>query len=38
LNQLKASQTEEMAAVHHFADEIVSFSAVKEFLEKQRLI
>ena len=37
LNQLKASQAEELAAVEHFADEIVSFSAVREFLEKMRL-
>jgi len=37
LNQLKASQAEEVAAVEHFADEIVSFSAVRDFLEKIRL-
>ena len=37
LNQLKADQSEEVAAIEHFADEIVSFSAVREFLEKLRL-
>lgn len=37
LTQLKASQDEEVAAVEHFTDEIVSFSAVREFLEKLRL-
>ncbi len=37
LNQLKASKDEEMAALEHFAEEIVSFSAVKQFLEKLRM-
>ena len=37
LNQLKADQKEENAALRHFADEIVSFSAVREFLEQMRL-
>lgn len=37
LNQLKASQKEELAAVDYFANRIVSFSAVREFLEKLRL-
>jgi len=37
LNQLKASKAEEVAALDHFADEIVSFSAVREFLNKMRL-
>jgi hydroxymethylglutaryl-CoA reductase len=37
LNQLKASKDEEVAALEHFADELVSFSAVREFLNKLRL-
>jgi len=37
LNQLKASQDEEQAAVNHFANQIVSFSAVREYLEKLRI-
>jgi len=37
LNQLKATQKEEIAALEHFKEEIVSFSAVREFLEKFRL-
>lgn len=37
LNQLKASKDEEIAAIEHFANEIVSFSAVREFIEKLRL-
>ncbi len=37
LNQLKANQKEELAAVDHFTNELVSFSAVREFLEKMRL-
>ena len=37
LNQLKVTKDEEVAALEHFADEIVSFSAVREFLEKMRL-
>ncbi|MBT8229420.1 MAG: hydroxymethylglutaryl-CoA reductase, partial [Bacteroidia bacterium] len=37
LNQLKATQKEELAAIDHFTNQIVSFSAVREFLEKIRL-
>ena len=37
LNQLKATKDEEVAALDHFADEVVSFSAVREFLKKWRL-
>ena len=37
LNQLKANEQEEKAAVEHFKDEIVSYRAVKDFLEQQRL-
>lgn len=37
LNQLKATQTEETAALAHFSEQVVSFSAVREFLEKMRL-
>ena len=37
LNQLKASAIEEIAAIEHFEEEVVSFSAVREFLEKLRL-
>ena len=37
LNQLKADQKEELAAIDHFTNEIVSFSAVREFLDKLRL-
>jgi len=37
LNQLKANQSEEVAAMEHFSEEIVSFSAVREFIEKLRL-
>lgn len=37
LNQLKADQSEEVAAMEHFSEEIVSFSAVREFIEKMRL-
>ena len=37
LNQLKATKDEEIAAINHFADEIVSFSAVRQFLDKLRL-
>jgi len=37
LNQLKANKEEESAAVTHFADQIVSFSAVREFIEKFRI-
>lgn len=37
LTQLKASKDEEVAALEHFSEEIVSFSAVREFLEKLRL-
>ncbi|MBT8234368.1 MAG: hydroxymethylglutaryl-CoA reductase, degradative [Saprospiraceae bacterium] len=37
LNQLKANQSEQLAAIEHFSEEIVSFSAVKSFLEKIRL-
>lgn len=37
LNQLKANKAEELAAIEHFADEIVSFSAVRAYLEKLRL-
>ena len=37
LNQLKATKDEEVSAIEHFADEIVSFSAVREYLEKLRL-
>jgi len=33
LAQLKATKDEELAAIEHFADEIVSFSAVKEYLK-----
>lgn len=36
LNQLKATKDEEVAAIEHFANEIVSFSAVREYLEKLR--
>ena len=37
LKQLKANDQEENAAVKHFREEIVSFRAVKEFLESLRL-
>ena len=37
LNQLKATKDEEVSAIEHFAEEIVSFSAVREYLEKLRL-
>ena len=37
LNQLKASKQEELSAIEHFAEEIVSFSAVRDYLEKLRL-
>jgi len=37
LNQLKANPTEEVAAIEHFEEEVVSFSAVREFLKKLRL-
>jgi len=37
LNQLKATQEEEQAAVNHFTKQIVSFSAVREFLDKLRI-
>jgi hydroxymethylglutaryl-CoA reductase len=37
LSQLKANKKEEIAAIEHFANEIVSFSAVREFIEKMRL-
>ena len=37
LNQLKASKDEELAAIEHFANEIVSYSAVREYLTKLRV-
>ena len=37
LNQLKANQAEELAAVEHFNNAIVSFSAVREFIENIRV-
>jgi len=37
LTQLKATKDEELATIEHFADELVSFSAVREYLEKLRL-
>ena len=37
LNQLKATKDEELAAIEHFANEIVSYSAVREYLDKFRL-
>lgn len=37
LNQLKANRDEELAAIEYFKEEVVSFSAVKTFLEKMRL-
>jgi hydroxymethylglutaryl-CoA reductase len=37
LNQLKATKDEEVSAIEHFANKIVSFSAVREYLEKLRL-
>jgi len=37
LNQLKATQEEELSAIEHFAHEIVSFTAVREYLENLRL-
>ena len=37
LTQLKATKDEELATVDYFADQIVSFSAVREYLEKLRL-
>ena len=37
LTQLKATKDEELSAIEHFADEIVSFSAVRAYLEKLRL-
>jgi hydroxymethylglutaryl-CoA reductase len=37
LKQLKASELEEKAAVDHFREEIVSYTAVKEFLKNFRL-
>ncbi len=37
LSQLKADPKEEIAAIQHFSEGLVSFSAVREFLEKLRL-
>lgn len=37
LNQLKATKDEEIAAIEHFAHEIVSFSAVRDYLDKLRI-
>jgi hydroxymethylglutaryl-CoA reductase len=37
LTQLKADKQEELAAAEYFADQIVSYSAVRDFLEKIRL-
>ncbi len=37
LSQLKADQLEENSAIEHFANKIVSYSAVREYLEKLRL-
>jgi len=37
LSQLKADPKEESAALEHFSVEVVSYSAVREFLEKLRL-
>ena len=36
LAQLKATKDEELAAIEHFANEIVSFSAVKAYLQSLR--